>query len=195
MDNFDERNVDPIQEMARLANSFFNLDRWNFRESYRSGSTGNLIYDSKLCRVNLVWGGWDSMSGNTISIYYGRLHAPDESSTMTWNGEECHCWHRIEHILHFLDGRTPTDAAKLNFSHEITKPFYEEEFRQKFRYRQPEWLVRMHAMIWQHYNERLFNFFDLSQQYQWIKYQQFLKELYDIRGRSRAIKPSLDKVC
>lgn len=135
------------------------------------------------------------MGGNTISVYYGRLHAHNELTTMIWNGEECHCWHRIEHILHFLDGRTPFDAAKLNFSHSITKSFYEEEFRQRFYRRQPEWLLKMHAMIWQAYGERLFEFLDLHRPNTWVQYQQFLKEFYDIKGRSRAIKPPLDKVC
>ncbi len=50
--------------------------------------------------------------GNSISIYYGRLHAPNEETTMIWNGEECHCWHRFELALHFLDGRTPEYASK-----------------------------------------------------------------------------------
>lgn len=195
MDTADDRNVDPIQEIAKLAENFLDLDRWNFRESYRSSTTGDLIYDSNLCRVNLVWGGWDPRDGNTISIFYGRLHAPNELATMIWHGEDSYCWHRVEHILHFLDGRTPSDAAKLNFSHSVTKPFYEDEFRQSFRWRQPEWLIRMHSTIWEHYNERLFEFFDLHQSNSWAQYRQFLKEFYDIKGRSSAIKPSLDKVC
>jgi hypothetical protein len=191
----DERNVDPIHEMTQLAENFLNLARWNFKESFRSDTVGDLIYDSGLCRVNLVWGGWDPTGGNTISIYYGRLHASSEKTTMIWNGEECHCWHRIEHALHFIDGRTPADAAKLNFSHSIKGPFNEEEFRQKFRRRQPEWLVRMHATIWEHYSERLFELFDLRRPDLWAQYRQFLKEFYDIKGRSSAIKPSLDTVC
>ena len=114
---------------------------------------------------------------------------------MIWNGEECYCWHGFEHALHFLDGRAPADAAKLNYSHPITDPFYEAEFRQKFHRRQPEWLVQMHATIWQHYGKQLFELFDLRQPVLWEQFRQFLKEFYDIKGRSPAIKPSLDKVC
>ena len=195
MSTTDERNVDPIQEMAKLAETFLNLTRWNFEESFNSNISGDLIYDSPLCRINLVWGGWDATDGNTISIYYGRLHASNEKRTMNWNGEECHCWHRVEHALHFLDGRTPAEAAKLNYSHPIRVPFYEDEFLQRFRRHQPEWLVRMHATIWDQYGKRLFELFDLRQPNLWDQYRQFLKEFYDIKGRSSFMKPSLDKVC
>jgi hypothetical protein len=191
----DERNVDPIQEMTRVAQGFLDLDLWRFKESYRSAKSGNLIYDSEWCRLNFVWGGWDYGGGNSISIYYGRLHAPNEETTMIRNGEECHCWHNFDFALHFLDGRTPVDAAKLYVSHPLTDPFYEEDFRQKFDRRQPEWLAQMHATIWQHYGKRFFELFDLRRSDLWDEYRQFLKEVYDIKGRSPRIKPPPDKVC
>lgn len=191
----DERNVDPIQEMTRVAQSFLDLGSWGFRESYRSAKSGNLIYDSEWCRVNLIWGGWDYMGGNNINIRYGRLHAPNEKATMIWDEEECHCWHRFEHALHFLDERAPIDAAKLDFSHSITDPFYELEFRKQFRRRQPEWLGQMHAVVWEHYGKQLFELFDLRRPDLWEKYRQFLKEVYDIRGRNPNIEPPPDKVC
>jgi hypothetical protein len=195
MSTVDDKNVDPILEMTKLAQSFLDLARWGFKESYRSDERGEVIYDSERCRFNIVWGGWDYIGGNTISIYYGRLHAPNEKSTMIWNGEECHCWHRVEHVLHFLDGRVPKDAAKMNYAHALTGRFYESEFRQKFRRRQPEWLMRMHATIWEYYGQRLFELFDLQRPDLWDQYRQFIKEFYDIKGRNPNIKPSLDKIC
>ena len=191
----DERKVDPIQEMIRVAQSFLDLGAWGFTESHRSPKPGNLIYDSEWCRVNLIWGGWDAMGGNSINIRYGRLHALNERATMIWNGEECHCWHRFEHPLHFLDGLSPVDAAKKDFSHAITDPFYELEIRQKFRRRQPEWLAQMHAAVWTQYGKQLFELFDLRRSNLWEQYQQFLKEMYDIKGRNPNIEPPLDKVC
>ena len=156
MQNNDERSIDPISEMYRLAESFLDLARWGFRESFRSKKSEELIFDSKWCRLSLVWGGWDSLGGNSISIYYGRLHAPNQSETMIWEEEKCHAWHRFEHALHFLDGCTPADAVKLDFSHYLIDPFYEPDFRKKFYRRQPEWLTKMHATVWEHYRERLF---------------------------------------
>jgi hypothetical protein len=195
MSTTDERNINTVEEMIRIAQSFLNLELWGFKESYHAENPGKLIYDSTTCRVSLIWGGWDPLGGNNINIRYGRLHAPNEKATMIWTGEECHCWHRFEHVLHFLDGRAPADAVKLSFSHPITDSFYESEFRQKFHRRQPEWLARMHAVVWQHYDKRFFELFDLHRPDLWQQYQQFLKRYYDLEGRIPGIKPSLDKVC
>jgi hypothetical protein len=191
----DERNIDPIEEMNRIAKSFLNLDARGFKESFRSPNLGKIIYDSEWCRLSLIWGGWDYATGNNVHIRYGRLHAPNEQVTMIWKGEECRCWHDFSHALHFLDGRSPFEATKLNYSHSITDPFYKEEFRQQFPSSQPEWLAQMQATIWQHYGTRLFELFDLRRPDLWEQYRQFLKEFYDIKGRNPAIEPPLDKVC
>jgi hypothetical protein len=195
MSTIDDRKVDPIKEMTRVAQDFLRLTSWAFKESYQSVKSGNLVYDSEWCRLSLVWAGWDYLGGNSISIYYGRLHAPNERATMIWNGEECYCWHGLEYPLHFLDKRTPLDAAKMDFSHPVTDPFYGLEIRQKFHHRQPEWLAHMHAAVWQHYGKGLFELFDLRQPDLWEQYRLFLKEVYDIKGRSPSMKPPLDKVC
>lgn len=195
MNTTDERNINPIEEMTRIAQSFLPLDFWGFKESFNSAKSGNLIYDSEWCRINLVWGGWDYGGGNSINIHYGRLHAPNEEAVMTWNGEKCRCWHSFDDALHFLDGHSPAKAARLDVSHIITDPFYEEAFRHKFSRRQPEWLATMHSTIWQHYGKRFFELFDLRRGDLWEEYQQFLKEVYDIKGRPPYIKPSFDKVC
>jgi hypothetical protein len=193
----DERNIDPIEEMSRIANSFLDLNLWKFEESYRSAKSGNLIYDSEWCRVNLVWGGWDSSGGNSIHIRYGRLHAPNEEAKMDWNGEECHCWHRFELALHFLDGQTSEYASKTIYTHSLIEQYKQSELGQSLtgKRRQPEWLAQMHTTIWRHYGKRFFELFDLRRPNLWEKYRQFLKEVYDIRGRSPRIKPPLDKVC
>jgi hypothetical protein len=195
MSTVNERDVNPNDEMTRLARDFMKLESRGFNLSYSSAKPGKLIYDSEWCRVNLTWGGWDYLVGNSINIRYGRLHAANEKTTMTWNGEICRCWHRVEYALHFLDARSPADTAKLTYSHPITDPFYKAEFRQKFNRRQPEWLAQMHVTIWQQYGQRLFDLFDLRQPNLWQQYRQFLKEVYDIEGRIPEIKPSMDQVC
>jgi hypothetical protein len=191
----DERKVNPIQEMLRLVRDHSELEARGFRESYRSDKDQRLIYDSEWCRIKLVWAGWDYGSGNTISVYYGRLHAPEENVTMVWNGEECYAWHDIDPGLHFLDGRSPVDAAKMRLSTSLTGKYFEDDFRQIFYRRQPEWLITMHMEVWEHYGQRFFELFDLRRPDLWERYRQFLEEYYDIKGRSAFIDPSLDKVC
>ena len=196
MAKIDERNVDPITEMLRLVKEGnLTFDRWGFKETYRSVTENRLFYDSEWCRIKLVWGGWDPSTGNSISIYYGRLHAPSEDVTMNWNGEECHAWHRFEHPLHFLDGRSPADAAEMNYSTPLTNKYYDDEFSKKFDHCQPEWLMKMHMEVWTYYGDRLFELFDLRKPQSWENYRKFLKEFYDIKGRLPFIQPPLDKVC
>ncbi len=197
MSIIDERDVDPINEMTRVARSFLDLDRWGFKESYRSAKPGKLIYDSEWCRVNFIWGGWDPLGGNSISIYYGRLHATNEGGTLICNGEECHCWHRFEPALHLLDGRTPEYASKMMYTHSLIEQYKQSDLGRSLtgKHHQPEWLAQMHAVIWEHYGKRLFELFDLRQPDLWQQYRHFLKELYDIEGRIPEIEPSLDKVC
>jgi hypothetical protein len=195
MNTNDERNVDPIEEMLRLVDNDSKLATWGFKENYRSIIDKRLIYDSEWCRMKFVWGGWDYGSGNSISVYYGRLHAPNEKTTLIWNGEECHAWHEFEYVLHFLDGRSPTETSELDTSHSLTDKYYDDEFSQKFDRRQPEWLMQMHMEVWDHYGERLFELFDLRQPQLWEQYRKFLKEFYDIKGRLPFIKPAMDKVC
>ncbi len=195
MNTIDEKDVDPIIEMYRISQSILSLDLRGFKETYRSAKPGELIFDSEWCRIRLFWDGWDPSDGNIMRIQYGRLHAPNAKNTMFWNGEECHCWHRVEHPLHFLDGISPADAVKLNYSHFIKTQFHSDEFQQKYVRRQPEWLAEIHAAIWKYYGDRLFELFDLRKPELWQQYRLFLKEFYEIKGRRAAIKPSLDKVC
>jgi hypothetical protein len=195
MSTTDERNVDPIQEMARIAQDFLILPSRGFAESFRSSQAAKLIYNSEWCRISLIWGGWDYGGGNSVQIRYSRLHAPNEKTTMIWNGEECRCWHEFDTALYFLDGRVPKDVPKISEPHYLIKPFYETEFRQRYSRRQPEWLAEMHLTIWQHYGKRFFELFDLRLPDLWERYRQFLKELYDVQGRNPAIKPPKDKVC
>lgn len=195
MKTVDERNVDPMQEMLRLAQNFSAINTWGFKESYRSVKDKRLIFTSEWCHIKLVWGGWDYGSGNTISIHYGRMHAPSENVTMIWNGEECHAWHDFGLALLFLDGFSASKATEMNYSTPLTNKFFEEEIRQKFYRRQPEWLMTMHMEVWEHYGKNFFELFDLRQPNLWERYRQFLKEFYDIEGRSSFIKPPMDKVC
>lgn len=195
MSTLDERNLDPITEMRRITTTIMKLDSWGFSESYSSLHEGKLIFDSERCRVRFTWGGWDSNGGNSIHIHYGRLHAANEKNTIFWINEECHCWHDIDHPLNLLDGLHPADTLKRYYSHPITNPFYESEFRKRFERRQPEWLAEMHLTIWKHYGNRFFELFNIGRPDLWQQYQSHLKEFYDLKGRRLGINPPLDKVC
>ena len=195
MTSFDESNKNALQEIYNLVSKYSKLKVLGFRESYYSTESTKLIYDSEWCRVNIVWGGWDSLGGNSIHIYYGRLHAPNEAAIMLWEGEDCHAWHDFTPALYFLDGLTPASAVALKSSHQLIDRYYEEEVLKEYHQRQPEWLMKMHVDVWDYYGVRLFELFDLRRPEIWMQYRLFLKEYYDIKGRRKSIVPSLDKVC
>lgn len=56
MNIVDERNIDPIAEMTRIAQSILSLPERGFNETYRSVKSGELIFDSMMCRISLTWG-------------------------------------------------------------------------------------------------------------------------------------------
>ncbi len=195
MSKLEEKDIDPIKEMRRIAQDLLDTSSWGFKETYQSVESQELIFDSQFCRINLIWGGWEQSGGNSMYIRYGRLHAAERQRTMLWQGEECHCWHDIDHPLNLLDGKLPADVVQRFASHPVTDPFYEKEVRLQFQRRQPEWLAAMHLAIWKHYGNRFFEIFDLRRPDLWEKYQLFLKEFYDLKGRRPDTVPSLDKVC
>lgn len=202
-----EKVENPWEYIKVLVYEFLPLEKWGFTESARRGSwpkSGNLwpgvIYDSQWCRILILWDGWDMYAGNTISILYGRLHAPGDKAKMNWNEEECFCWHDFSStgaILNFLDGLTPQESIEQKGFPKIIEQFRQSELWRESvsKRRQPELVMKMHAIIWEYYGLRLFELFDLHRPDLWEQYQQYLKEIYDMVGRNPDIKPSPDKVC
>lgn len=198
------RNTNEIcSEIAHLAQTYLGLESWGYQESMRTTETSDfkvpsVYYDSQWCRVRVSFSEWHpphQTQEYTIDIYYGRLNAPNNKNTFIWNNEECHCWHGVVKVLHFLDGSTPEDAAQNLFSHDLIKQFRNRLLAKNLPYKLPEWEIRKHAFIWEHYSPRLFELFDLRRPELWDQYRKFLKEVYDIKGRNPNIIPPLDQVC
>ncbi len=190
-------------EMAHLAESYLNLEKWGFQESTRSNDLGDskvplIIYNSQLCRVKISFNEWHpphQTKDYSIDVYYGRLNAPNDKNVIISNDKECHCWHGITKALHFLDDRAPEYAAKNLLSHDLIKEYVKLVSSDSLTYKLPEWEIRKHAYIWKEYAPRVFELLDLRQTNLWEKYRLFLKEVYDIKGRNPNIMPALDNVC
>jgi hypothetical protein len=190
-------------KMAFLAESYLNLGKWGFKESARLEVLGDsmvpsVIYNSRLCRVKISFNEWHPPYQSidySVDIYYGRLSAPNDKNIIVRNNEECYCWHGITKVLHFLDNRTPEYATKNLLSHDLIKQYIKQLSSDVPSHKLPEWEVRKHAYIWEEYAPRLFELFDLRRMDLWEKYRLFLKEVYDIKGRSPNIIPSLDRIC
>ena len=190
-------------EMTYLAQSYLNLEKWEFQESARLGELGDskapfVIYNSQLCRVKILFNEWHpphQSQDYTVDVYYGRLNAPNDKNVIAIGNEVCHCWHGITKALHFLDGNTPEHAAKNLFSHDLIKGYSKLVLSDSLSHKLPEWEIRKHAYIWERYAPRLFELFDLRRADLWEEYRLFLKGIYDIKGRNPNIVPSLDSVC
>ena len=190
-------------EMAYLAESYLNLEKWGFQENARLDELGDsnvpsVIYNSELCRVKISFNEWHPPHQSrdyTVDVYYGRLSAPNEKNVIVSGNEECHCWHGITKALHFIDGCTPEYAAKNLLSHDVIKRYSKLISSDSLSRKLPEWEIRKHAYIWEEYAPRLFELFDLRHADLWEKYRLFLKEIYDIRGHNPNIIPPLDSVC
>ena len=190
-------------EIASLAQTYLELEKWGYRESTRVNEVDGLkipsvIYDSPWCRVRISFSEWHpphQTQDYTVDVYYARLGTPDDKTTMIWNDEECYCWHGVVKALHFLDKSTPEYTAQNIFSHNLIKQFRRELRSKDLEYKLPEWEVRKHAYIWASYAPGLFELFDIPHSELWHRYQQFVKDVYAIKGHNPIINPPLDKIC
>jgi hypothetical protein len=187
----DDRNQigDPCEYMAQLAQNVLPLERWGFKESYRSTKEECLIFDSEWCRVKFVWGGWELYTGYHMSMDYGRLHAPSDAVSMIWNGEECRCWHGLtgtSPVLDFLDGLSPQESSNFHGLPPAIEQYVQSELWETLdkQKRHPESTARMHALIWERYGTRLFELFDLRRPDLWEQYRQWLRAHYVAKGNS-----------
>jgi len=177
-----------------------NLDfnRWGFRRIFSGVGKYSpiVVYASDFCRVRFSWQIPDIRDETaTIQIYYGRSHAPIDEDLITWNGQKCWCWHDVRKVLCFLDGVSPSEAA----SDQLGQPKIMEQFRNssiRKGWTQPEYLAKMHATIWEHYGQGLFDLFDLRQPFLWEQYDRFVAEYQRFDpGFSSSRFPNQDKVC
>ena len=168
-----------------------------------SNHSPTILYQSDQCKLRIRCSRDRSYDPLELSVTYGRLHAPHDEDLIEWNGEKCYCWHRltVSPLLLFLDGLSPAESLELPRSN------IEDDFFNLSRGKEwtvPEHFARKHAMIWKHYDQRLFDLFDLNYPNLWQKYATFLKEYYEIDSeKTKMLKaffngernPFLYKVC
>jgi hypothetical protein len=121
---------------------------------------------------------------------------------MTWNGNKCRCWHQVYEPLDFLDGLSPQESIR-RWREDKLWPHVVQRFRQSELgktlspdgYPSPEFMIRMHVEIWEHYGRSLFEIFDLRRPNLWETYTHFIKEYFKIKGIDTNIIPSQDQIC
>jgi hypothetical protein len=192
---------DPLNYLSTIAEKILPLMKWNFTESSRRfKSTPNIVYVSDVCKVMVKLQPWEPGAGFSLDILYGRSHAPDDTQILIKNEQKCYCWHRIYgmgFVLNYLDNISPEKCANSYDSPAIIDKIKKQNWWNvdDRKMMKPELSLRMEAEIWEYYGCRLFDLFDLNRPDLWEEYQSYMTQIYDIKGRSPNIKPSLDKIC
>ena len=119
---------------------------------------------------------------------------------MEWRGEKCRGWHNISEPVRFLDGLSPLEAAEQTNiqkkSPHVIESFEQSEIGKKLLHEYPPKAVLvMHATIWEHYGQRLFELFDLRRPDLWDKYRVFVREYYRLIGMKSSWGPPYENVC
>ena len=189
--------------IANLAKACLTLTQWEFQEDTRVDALSAsqiplIVYKSPKCKIKISFNEWNpphQTEEYSVDFYYGRLSSPNDKNIVGVGEDACHCWHSIARALHFLDGHDAAYTANNLLSHDRIKAYGKLFSSSSLLGKQPEWEIRKHAYIWEEYAPRLFDMFDVRNIDIWERYKEFLKQVYDIKGRRPNIVPSLDKVC
>ena len=181
-----------------LIEECFKFKEWGFHKHY-SGSVPNampiIVYESSQCRIRFTWEISTSYRDpEFMRIQYGRLHAPNDKDVIEWNNGKCYCWHDVRLALLFLDGLTPQEANKEG-TPVLMRDYY--EIAKNKGWRSAELQARLHASLWIHYKQRLFDIFDLRSPDVWNQYANYVKEYYGqfpIKA-SNSDRPPLYQIC
>ena len=92
-------------QLVQVLENVFDFDHWKFQQTFVFKDAIHapyIIYDSEWCRI---WFGWDygeMHQSRTMSVFYGRLHAPDDGANIIVNGKKCKAWHHVNTAINFL---------------------------------------------------------------------------------------------
>ena len=189
---------DLSQIIINLANKNLSPERWGFNKHIRlpnNHERGTVIYDSEFCRIKIVLESSDYFPLHDTKIFYGRLHAPDNEHSITWNGKNCRCWHHniLGLTLPFIEGMPPQQLA------ENTKEIW-DALTEKLNVNHPssdmvEYPFRLHAKIWERYKEKLFSIFDLRYPELWEEYSKYSNEYNEEFDKRLGFSRKIEMIC
>jgi hypothetical protein len=200
-ESFKRLAEEKLPGLVQTLESCMNFEKWGFEQSFYGLAeefAPSVIYDSNKCRVRFAWLPADIRDGPdsaTLYIVYGRLHASNQQRFMMWNGRKCHCWHKSNMMIKFLDGLSPQEA--------VTKRFKSEPIREQFselnkghKWSNVEWAARQDSFLWKHYGNRLFDLLDLRHPELWEQYVLFVKKFYQLDpGLFNPSQPGPELIC
>lgn len=176
-----QRYKESQKELIERVEFHLNLSQRGFRVSFLAEESTKIIFDSQCCRFKVSQQHPSpNIRDDILYVSYGRLHALSEEAYMMWNGEKHHCWHRNDFLcLFFLEGYSPYDVESELDSVPLLKNYRESDEGSRLRREYPsEFGLRLQALIWKQYGQRLFELFDLRRPDLWDAYRDFLEKFY-----------------
>ena len=175
-----------FSELIQTAENYQPLKDWGFTLSakHEGDPISWLIYTSPYCKMKIHHRRdfHQRMSEDTVTIYYGRAHALDNSPTMEHDGQMYSCWLRsgdLKLVYSFLDGESPEEAFKSRFD----IPQWRSDFFDRAENSENEVLrkpgganLEFEKALWDQYGLRFFELLDIRRPDLWDKYINFLKE-------------------
>jgi hypothetical protein len=163
--------------LLEAANLYLPLEEFPFSDVWRDEKS--LVLSSQECKIKLLahWEvhPYDHYDGNwELSIFYGRINAPNGSWGVEREGKLYRCWIPAWNYLlyEYLDLAFPkqrrSDVAVF------------EEYRGKDKEfpNGIHWRLALEAETWKHYTPELFYLFDLRRPDLWEQYRAWLKTRY-----------------
>jgi hypothetical protein len=173
-----------FSELLQLVENYQPMKDWEFTLSAKQEGDpeSSLVYTSQWCKIKIHhrkdFHQW--MREDSLTIYYGRIHALDDSPTMEHEGQMYFCWFRPGDLAYsFLDGKSPEEAFKSRFDTPqfLTDLFARAKETENKVPRLPgESHLEFQKAIWDQYGLRFFELLDIRRPDLWNGYINFLKE-------------------
>jgi hypothetical protein len=185
-------------ELIQTAETYQPLKDWGFTISakYEGNPESWLVYTSQWCKIKIHHRKdfHQQVSEDSVNIYYGRIHALDDSLTMEHEGQKYLCWlGSVDQklVLKYLDGQSPEEAMQY-----AMRPQWLEDYLANVQdtKKAGEWELIYQKGYWDHYGLRLFELLDIRRPALWNGYINFLKEYAKLkyaREEERAKKMKL----
>jgi hypothetical protein len=166
-------------ELIQTAENYQPLKDWGFTLSTKQEGDPEswLVYTSQWCKMKIHYRRdfHQRIPEDSVDIYYGRIHALNDSLIMEQNGQRYHCWlSSVDQNLLFkyLDGHSPVEAMQYTPRPQWLKDYSSKT--QETNKAGESKLVYMKA-FWDHYGLRFFELLDIRRPDLWDGYINFLK--------------------
>ena len=185
-------------ELVQTAENYQPLKDWGFTLSAKQegAPVSWLVYTSQWCKIKIHHRRdfHQQVREDSLNIYYGRVHALDDSPTMEHEGQMYHCWlSSVDWFLvcAFLDGQSPEET----FNTIISRPKWFEEYLANAPESKNEGEARLiyHKGYWDHYGLQLFELLDIRRPDLWDRYINFLKEYARLKYAKEEEKAKMRK--